>query len=155
MPVLEKVVKEPLLYFLLSGAVLFFLLSGEQGEESDPASREIQLDRPVLLEHIQYRMKLFDLQLAQNYLDGLSVDELQQLKDEVVYEEALYREALALGLDSGDYLIKKRLIQKVEFLYDEFEESGSPDTQALTDYYEAYSADYRVAAQITFQHICR
>jgi parvulin-like peptidyl-prolyl isomerase len=71
-----------------------------------------------------------------------------------VREEALYREALSLGLDKNDYVIKRRMIQSVEFITDGFisaqTEVSEEDARA---YYETHRGDYYVEPSVTFTHV--
>src|SRR5262249_21652389 len=45
--------------------------------------------------------------------------EMQALVDGRVREEILYREALALGLDKDDTIVRRRMAQKMEFLFED------------------------------------
>ena len=53
-------------------------------------------------------------------------DELDRLIADYVREEALHREAKALGMDQNDYIIKRRMIHSTEFITD-----GRCRTQAV------------------------
>ena len=80
--------------------------------------------------------------------------ELKTLTDDYVRGEVLYREALALDLDRNDPIIRRRLMQKMEYLAQGFYDEIEPLTENdLTLFYEAHKEDYRKPASATFTHI--
>ncbi|MCZ6589404.1 MAG: hypothetical protein O7B24_15825, partial [Alphaproteobacteria bacterium] len=114
---LLKFVKDPLAHFLALGLGLFLLfavLNPDEGGQDDP--KQIRVDRDALLTLIQFRAKTFQPEMAEARLEALSQEQLQSLIDDYVREEALYREAISLGLDANDYIIKRRMIQKIDFI---------------------------------------
>ena len=112
------------------------------------------MDQDALLTFIQYRIKAFNPDLAAEKLGSLSDEELQRLIDDYVREEVLHREALALGLDEDDYIIRRRLVQKLEFITEGFAEAGADvDDAALQRYFDANKADYYVEPYVTFAHV--
>ncbi len=151
---MSKFFRDPLFHFALVGVVLFSLFSLVGTGESDADGDQIRVDRETLLTFIQYRTRSFDQEIAARRLDALGEVELQRLVDEYVREEVLYREGLGLGLDADDYVIRRRLIQKVEFLAEGFAsaavELGDADLQA---HFDANKQDYIVAPSITFTHV--
>jgi hypothetical protein len=71
-----------------------------------------------------------------------------------VREEVLHREALQLGLDEDDYVIRRRLVQKLEFITEGFAEaSAGLDEAAVQRYFDANKADYYVEPYVTFTHV--
>ena len=68
-----------------------------------------------------------------------------------VREEVLYREALALGLDRDDLVVRRRLVQKMEMLA--LREGPGISESDLMDHYLARRADYAVAESISFRHV--
>ncbi len=150
-------IRQPLLHFLLLGGALFVLydLNAPELEETvqdDPT--RIVVDRDSLLNFMQYRANAFQPEVFGERLDSMSDQEVQDIIREYVREEALYREALALGMDQGDYNIRLRLVQKVEFLLENLVlEQSTPTEQELLDFYQAHQSDYRVDTVYTFTHI--
>jgi len=152
--VLKEFLKEPLVHFLAAGLALFALFGivNRNDEDSDP--NVITVDQEALLTFIQYRIKAFNPDLAAKKLDALSQQELQRLIDDYVREEVLHREALALGLDDDDYIIRRRLVQKLEFITEGFAEAGADlDEAAVQRYFDANKADYYVEPYVTFTHV--
>jgi len=151
---LKKFLKEPLVHFLAAGLGLFVLFGivNRGDQESDP--NVITVDQDALLTFIQYRIKAFNPDLAAKKLGSLSDEELQRLIDDYVREEVLHREALALGLDEDDYIIRRRLVQKLEFITEGFAEAGADlDEAAVQRYFDANKADYYVDPYVTFTHV--
>jgi hypothetical protein len=151
---LQKLFKEPLVHFLAAGIGLFVLFGIVNQDEPDDDPSVVVVDRDTLLTFVQYRLKAFNPELAEKKLDGLSDEELDRLIDDFVREEVLHREALALELGKDDYVIRRRLVQKLEFITEGFAEGTvEPDSAALARYFEANKADYYVEPYVTFTHV--
>lgn len=151
---MKRFLKEPLLHFLAAGLGLFVLFGVVNQDDSSEDPNLIVVDRDALLTFTQYRIKAFNPALAQKKLDSLSDDELKRFIDDYVREEVLHREALQLGLGDDDYVIKRRLIQKLEFITEGFAEAGTQlDQAALQRYFDANKTDYYVEPFVTFTHV--
>jgi hypothetical protein len=155
---LARILKQPLLHFIVLGALLFVLYSfnGEQEAEvvADVPDNAIVVDRPVLLDYLQFQAQAFEPELFEARLAAMSEEEIGNLVAAYVREEALYREALKLDMDKGDYIIRQRLVQKVEFLLENLvAESINPPDAELQAWYDARGAGYEVDAVYTFTHI--
>jgi peptidyl-prolyl cis-trans isomerase C len=77
-------------------------------------------------------------------------EELGRLVEDFVREEVLYREALALGLDLADLVVRRRLVQKMEVLA--FADSAPLGDAGVMGYFLAHHEDYRVPERVTFAH---
>ena len=146
-----KFYKQPLLHFLLIGFSLFLVFE-YSGSWRDTSGKTIVVDRAALLTHLQYRSKAFDNERFDTMLDQMPEPERVALINEYVREEALYREALALGMDGNDYIIKRRMIQKIEYLARGFEVKALDDA-GYRAYYEEHRDDYAIEATLTFTHV--
>ena len=82
-----------------------------------------------------------------------SPDELQALIDFQVREEVLVREAIRLGLDRGDSIIRRRLVQKMEFLIQNQIRTPTPSQEELLEYFEQNKSAYKTPPMVSFQHI--
>jgi len=82
-----------------------------------------------------------------------TLQELQGLVDAHIREEVYYREALAIGLDSDDTIIRRRLVQKMEFLSEDLALAVEPTDEALLSFFEENAEDYLVPPLQTFSHI--
>jgi parvulin-like peptidyl-prolyl isomerase len=150
----RKLFEEPLVHFLVAGIGLFVLFGIVNRDEADDDPRVITVDHDALLTFVQYRIKAFNSDLAEKKLASLSDEELERLIDDFIREEVLHREAVALGLADDDYVIRRRLVQKLEFITEGFAEgSVEPDPAAVQRYFEANKADYYVEPYVTFTHI--
>lgn len=79
--------------------------------------------------------------------------ELKARVDDYVAEEALVREALTLGLDQDDTVIRRRLRQKMEFMTDAEADALTPSDADLQTYLDAHAATYQVDPKIGFTQI--
>jgi hypothetical protein len=79
--------------------------------------------------------------------------ELRGLVDDYVRREVLYREALALGLDRGDEVIRRRMVQKFEFLTEDLAGQLQPPDAALQTYFEENRERYRYPELRSFTHV--
>ena len=151
---MNRLLREPLVHFLAIGAGLFVLFGFVAPEDSSLDDKTIVVDRDALLTFLQFRSKAFNPEVAASKLDALSDAELQQLIDAYVREEALHREALALGMDQNDYVIKQRLIQSIQFITNGFVSAAvDVSDEEVAEYYEANRDDYFVDPFITFTHV--
>lgn len=152
---MNKLIRDPLLHFLLIGAGLFVVFEAlNQDVPAGPGKKEVIVNRAALLNFVQFRNKAFQPELAAAYLNGLTEEQLQVLVDDFVREEVLYREAVDLGLEQNDYIIKRRLIQKLDFVTQGFAEATVDISEEEVRAYFAQSRDdYFVAPFVTFTHV--
>ena len=146
----KRLLKDPLVHFVIAGTLLFILLSLTRPSQQDD---QIIVDRQALLAFIQYRSKAFEPQLAASILERMSQDERERLIDDYIREEALYREALKLGLDADDYVMRQRMVQKIEFVGDAVVVSPVPEPDDIAAYYAAHRQDYYQSPELTFTHV--
>jgi hypothetical protein len=151
---LRRLLREPLVHFLAIGIGLFVLFDLVAPEADNLDSKTIVVDRNALLTFVQFRSKAFNPDVAAARLDSLGDAELERLIDDYVREEALHREALALGMDQNDYVIKQRLIQSLQFITNGFVSAAvDVSDEEIADYYEANRDDYYVDPYATFTHV--
>jgi hypothetical protein len=151
----RQILREPLLHFLVAGGVLFavFSLTGNKGSVP-PTDKTITVDDEALLTFLQYRSKAFEPEYFTDQIQALSEQERKDLVDQFVEEEMLYREAKALGLEQGDYVIRQRLVQKMRFLMDDLTEGGSkPGDAVLSEYLKKNKDVYTLEPSVTFTHV--
>jgi len=79
--------------------------------------------------------------------------EEQMLIDRFIDGEILYREALALGLDRGDVIVRRRLVQKMEFLNERSVMIDAPTEAQLSEYLAAHADRYAQPARYSFEHV--
>jgi hypothetical protein len=150
---MRRILKDPLVHFLALGVALFVLFEVVGSDDAAYDSKVINVDRDVLLTFLQYRARAFEPGLAAEHLDKMSDAELEKLIGDYVREEALHREALSLGVDRNDYVIKRRMIQSIEFITDGLVTAVVEiSDEDIADYYEANRDDYYVEPYVTFTH---
>lgn len=152
---MKKLIKQPLIHFLLLGIILFLVFEYSSTQNNHSVDdKSILIDRDILLTFMQYRSKAFNEEYFSQQLDAMSKEERQRLIDDLVREEVLYREAQALQLDENDYVIKRRLIQKLEFLTKGFITADSNLSEAdINTYYDEHKDEYYVPPYVTFTHV--
>ncbi|MBI1364708.1 MAG: hypothetical protein GC153_01955 [Alphaproteobacteria bacterium] len=151
MAAIKPILKDPLTHFLVIGAVLFFIGSALKPPPQD--EKQIVVDRPALLEFIQYRSKAFEPSTAAALFDSMSPAQRKDLIDDYVREEAIYREAKSMGLEASDYVIKQRLIQKFDFLAQNAVSDIAPSDEEVAAYFKAHRKDYYIQPSVTFTHV--
>ena len=80
-------------------------------------------------------------------------EELRQLVEDKVREEILYREALALGLDKDDTIVKRRMAQKMQFLAEDVAAAREPTAEELGTWYEANRDQFAFPPRVSFRHL--
>ena len=148
---MKQLLRDPLLHFVVLGLGLFLLYQFSDRQAGDD---DILIDRDALLRHLQYQSVAFDRAQFELFLDDMSARETADLIVEAAREEILYREALALGLDRDDYIIRSRLVQKLRYLAEGF--AGDADVLSEEDieaYFEANRDNYVFDPFITFTHV--
>jgi parvulin-like peptidyl-prolyl isomerase len=106
---MRAALREPLVHFLALGALLFLFFEWKGGA-SGPTSTRIVITEGV----VQNLVAGF----TRTWQRPPTPAELKGLVDEHVKEEIATREAIAMGLDRDDTVIRRRLRQKLEFLID-------------------------------------
>lgn len=145
MSVLSKVIREPLVHFVLIGAAVFgfYALMAGDGQE-DVRDRIV-----VTGGRVEQLAKVFE----RTWQRPPTPEELRGLIDAFVKEEVYYREALKLGLDRDDTLIRRRMQQKLEFLTEPNDEALQADDATLQTYLDANRATFRVEPKIAFDQV--
>lgn len=82
-----------------------------------------------------------------------TTEEEQALIQRFVDDEVLYREALTQGLDRGDIIVRRRLVQKMEFALEGLDPVPEPTDAELAAYLEGHAQRYAAPDRITFAHV--
>jgi hypothetical protein len=117
-------------------------------------SQTIVVDRASLLSFVQIRTQSVDAAAAARAFDALEAPGQRDWLERFVREEALVREARRLGLDQEDDLIRRRLVQKMEFLAEDM--VGDPSSVSRAELEAAYrdrSASFGEPALVDFTHV--
>ncbi|HME72395.1 MAG TPA: peptidylprolyl isomerase [Myxococcota bacterium] len=141
---MKRILKEPLLHFLLLGVVIFAAYGVvSKHTSSDPGKIVIT----------QGQVESLVMSFTGTRQRPPTGEELEGLIRDRVREEVYYREALALGLDKDDLIIRRRLRQKMEFITDDAVDQAQPTDDELTAYLKAHPDTFRVAPQFTFSQV--
>jgi peptidyl-prolyl cis-trans isomerase C len=136
-----RILREPLLHFLLLGG-LVYAASVQLQADSDRHRIDAGPARRARLE-ATYR---------QQYGVAPTPAQLKQLLDQYIRNEVLYREGLAMGLEQDDEIVRRRVVQKVEFVNEDLDTQAQPDEPALAAYFRAHQDRYNTAPVVSFQH---
>lgn len=139
---LRRLLREPLVHFMLAGLVLF--IAGEVRHARSDASRIVVT--PEREAHLATR---YELQFGARP----DAETLAQLVERDIEEEILFRRGLALELDEGDEIVRRRIVQKMRFLLEDVSAPGEPSDTDLEAYFQAHAAQYAAPARITFSHV--
>jgi hypothetical protein len=143
---LRRVLRDPLLHFLLGGFVLFAVYYAlNPGSLQREAGKEIRLTEDDL-------RQMTAMWLAQGRPPP-TPDQMRNLVEMKIREEIFFREALALGLDKNDTIIKRRLAQKMEFLAEDLSDIGDPTAEQLKVWFEANAGSFAFAPRASFRHL--
>jgi len=82
-----------------------------------------------------------------------STTELENLVEEHIKEEVYYREALALGLDDNDTIVRRRLRQKLEFMQEDLSGLVEPADDELRAYFASRKDQYRTDRILSFKQV--
>lgn len=140
------------MHVLVAGMAIYmlYLLIDQDERELD----EIHVDRAALVEFIANRSRTLDASAAEAHLNALGEPQLSDLIDQFIRENALHREALRLGLDRNDYVMQRRLVQRLESTLVVLATNRAPaDEQTLRAYFNENRENYLLPARITFTHV--
>lgn len=142
---MKQLFREPLVQFLLIGAVLFGLYRLPGSDSVSASNNRITIGAGEI-EQLRF---MFMKQRQRPPTE----DELRGLIDAHVQEEVLYREALAMGLDRDDTIVKRRLAQKLEFLTEDLSDAGSPTDAQLAAFFAEHGERYQAPSRLSFVHV--
>lgn len=139
-----RLLREPLLQFFVVGG-LFFLLFAVGDSSDNPSSNLISVTPE--------RIDKLAAQFSAAWNRTPTEDELENIIDGYIREEVYYRDALALGLDQNDTVIRQRLRQKMEFLTDTGASLMEPTPDELQAYFTANENDYQRRPQLAIEQV--
>jgi hypothetical protein len=140
---MHRLLREPLLHFLVLGALLFALYGSLHGG-GVPAPNVIVLSSA--------KLATLEDQFTKVWQRPPTQQEMQALVDSWVRDEVFYREGVALGFDRDDPVVRRRIGQKVAFLV----EGGTPappTAQELQDWLDAHPDDYRIEPTYSLRQV--
>jgi hypothetical protein len=140
----KRWLSEPLLHFLLIGGALF-LFYGFQNDGYVDYDNRIVITRADINRLAMLWEKKWQRPPAQFEMEGLL--------EQQVREEVLYREALSMGLDKNDSVVRRRMAQKVEFISSGLADQLEPADDDLAAYQEANPEKFELPARVSFTQV--
>jgi len=139
----SRLLREPLVHFLLLGLALF-AIGWLRGDSPSAESRRIVITPG--------RVEQLATMFTRTWQRPPTRVELDGLVEEYVKEEVYYRQARVMGLDEDDTIIRRRLRQKLEFMTDAAAEE--PPTEAeLVAFLAEREEVYRIPPRLALRHI--
>ncbi len=142
---MPKLLKEPLIHFLIVGALMFAAYSWINPTAAGPDNRTIEITAGTVQRLQDAWSRQWRRPPTQQELDGLIEDHIR--------EEVLYREAIALGLNRDDTIIRRRLAQKMEFLSEDLGTLVEPGDAELREFFAERQSAFAEPARVSFIHV--
>jgi hypothetical protein len=138
--------RDPLVQFLAIGVSLFLVYGALNHGGSRPGS-----SYQIALTTDDARQ--LESTFAAQWRRDPSPEEMRALEENKVREEVLYREAVMLGLDKDDVIIKRRLAQKMQFLAEDVGAAHQPTPAELLAWYEKNRDRFALPSRLSFRHL--
>ena len=144
MNILRKAMREPLAHFLLIGAGLFLMFSSMNGSAGEKPNRIVI--SPGQVEQLAANF-------SRTWMRPPTEDEIAGLVRDHVRDEVYYREALSMGLDQNDRLIRRRMRQKMEFILEDLTSESEPNDQVLMTFLQQHPDEFRQEPRVSFRQV--
>lgn len=142
-PFVKEALKDPLIHFMVLGGLLFASVSLWGGGPG------LQNQIVITKAGQQHLADLFAL----TWQRKPTANELRNLVEEHIKEEVYYREALALGLDDNDTIVRRRLRQKLEFMQEDLSSLDAPTEDELRTYFDNHKDQYKIDHIMSFKQV--
>ena len=139
-----RLLREPLVHFLILGAALFAITRWVK-----PAADRTLPSRQIVITLDDLRQ--LQIGFSAQWQRAPTQEEMLGLVETRIRQEVLYREALAMGLDKDDEIVKRRMAQKMEFLAEDVSAAHEPTAPELKAYFDENLAMFTQPARITFR----
>jgi peptidyl-prolyl cis-trans isomerase C len=143
---MRRWLREPLLHFLVIGAALFAAYTALNRDPNDQKERR----RIVLTENDLSQMTIATLAQGR---PAPTIEQMRKLLEAKIREEVLYREALAMGLDKDDIIVKRRMLQKMDFLAEDLSDLREPSRDELQAWFKNNAQRFAYPPRISFRHL--
>ena len=140
-----KIFREPLVQFFFIGAVIYLLY----GVFAEPAAEETDKTIVVSAGEIEW----MNASWQKRWNRPPTAAEFDGLVQQYIKETVLYREALTMGLNKHDQIIRRRLAQKLEFLAKDLVALTPPTEEELQTYFNEHMSFYQEPAGFTFTQV--
>lgn len=140
-----KWLREPLMHFVFIGAAIYVLY----GAVAEPAPEENDKTIIVSAGEIEWMQASWE----KRWNRPPTPEEFDGLIQQYIRETVLYREALTMGLNQHDQIIRRRLAQKLEFLAKDLVALTPPTEEELLSYFETHEDRYQQPTLFTFTQV--
>ena len=140
-----KLLREPLVHFLLAGAAIYLLYAAFAKPVPEAGDKTIV----VTAGEIEWMQTAWQ----NRWNRPPTAEELDDLIQQYIRETVLYREALAMGLNQHDQVIRRRLAQKLEFLAKDLVTLAPPTDDDLRAYFDENQTRYQEPTRFTFTQV--
>ena len=140
-----KLLREPLLHFMFIGAVIYLLY----GVFAEPVAEETDKTIIVSAGEIEWMQTAW----KKRWNRPPTAKEFDGLIQQYIRETVLYREALTMGLNKHDQVIRRRLAQKLEFLAKDLVALTPPTEEELQAYFAEHRSRYQEPVLYTFTQV--
>jgi hypothetical protein len=140
----RRITRDPLFHFLLLGAAIFAIYGFAKRHSTDK-QEEILVTQGTIENLVTGFTRTWQRPPTEEEFRGLIRDYIR--------EEAAYRQALAMGLDRDDMMVRRRLRQKLEFLSDDLASRTEPSDKDLQAFLEAHPELFQKEALFSYQQI--
>jgi hypothetical protein len=141
---LKRLLREPLVHFLILGGVVFLLFNAAAKPDAPQDGRIVVTGG---------RIEQLAVAYARTWQRPPSAEELDGLIEDYVRDEVLYREALAMGLDKDDSVIRRRMRQKFEFLTEDVAAAAHPTDQDLQSWLDKHPEKFRLPPKLALRQV--
>jgi hypothetical protein len=141
---LARLLREPLIHFLAIGLAIFALNAVINGRDETP-------EDVIIIS--QGRIAQIEESFRAVANRPPNAAELKDMVDDFVMEEIAYREAIAMGLDADDTVVRRRMRQKLEFLLDDVASIAEPTEAELQAWFSNHAADYARPEKRALRHV--
>lgn len=144
-PVTRRWLREPLLHFLVAGGLLFGAYSWLNADSEENAPGVVRIT-PAEVSWLKESW-------TRQWMRPPSEEEFRGLLTGYLKEVLLAREAMEIGLDEDDTIIRRRLAQKMEFLVQDTLQQTEPGEEELRAFYDKERKRFQTPARVSFSHI--
>jgi len=137
-----RMLREPLVHFLVLGVALFTLFG---------AVNQRNAKNPGEIVVTQSQVQHLATGFSRTWRRPPDPQELEGLIRDHIREEVYYREAVAIGLDRDDSIVRRRLQQKLQFVSEDVALLAEPTEDDLRAFLESHPEKFRADGHITFR----
>jgi len=143
--IFSRFLHEPLFHFLLLGIGIFFLFSQINREEKKDDKQKIILSAS--------KIQSLSVAFLRERGRAPTAKEMKKLLESEIREEVLSREALAMGLEKDDLLIRRRLAQKMQYLFEDTALIKEPSDKELQAFLQENPSKFTLPETLSFVQV--